>query len=51
MASEVVVLARRLARELALELLHVEGAAPSESDSGTVSSLGSLLWQQVQRPP
>ena len=45
-------MARRLARELALELLDREGAASSESDSGTVSSLGSLLCeQQVQRPP
>ena len=43
MASEFVVLARRLARELDLELLAREGGASSESDSGTVSSLGSLL--------
>jgi hypothetical protein len=45
------VLARRRARELALELLDWEGVASSESDSGTVSSLGSLLCEQVQRPP
>jgi hypothetical protein len=54
MASELVVWARRLARELDLEALldcWEEGAASSESDSGTVSSVGSLLSEQVQRPP
>lgn len=52
MASELVVLARRLAREeLDLELLDCEVVTPSESDSGTVSSWGSLLCEQVQRPP
>ncbi len=45
-------LARRLARELALEALEGHETGSSESDSGTVSSLGSLLCeQQVQRPP
>jgi hypothetical protein len=46
------VLARRLARELLLESLEWHGTGSSESDSGTVSSVGSLLCeQQVQRPP
>lgn len=51
MPSELVVLARRRTRELSLEILFCAAAALSESDSGTVSSPGSFLWQQVQRPP
>lgn len=50
-ASEFVVFARRRARELVLELLDCEPLVPSESDSITVSSWGSLLCEQVQRPP
>lgn len=50
-ASELVVLARRLGRELALVILGCDGMGSSESDSGTVSRVGSRLCEQVQRPP